>query len=117
MNTDEIAEILARYRFAFNSERDLQDGIARAFETAGLSFHREAPLSAEDTPDFLCDDVAVEVKVKGSVADVTRQLHRYAQHAEVSSIILVTTKAAHTRVARVMNNKPIHVHFLVGGAF
>jgi hypothetical protein len=117
MTTDEIVAALAPYRFTSYTERSLQDVIARALETAGIDFRREKPLSVEDRPDFLCEGVAVEIKIKGSLADVTRQLHRYAQHPSVTSLLLVTTKAAHTRIAREMNGKPVHVHFIVGGAF
>lgn len=114
---EQIISALATSRFTYMTERDLQDGIARALEAACLIFERERPLSPEDIPDFTCGVTAVEVKIKGSLADVTRQLHRYAQHEEVEEILLVTTRAAHTRTPRLLNGKPVHVHFLVSGAF
>lgn len=112
-----IANALASSRFTFSAERGLQDGIASVLGAAGVPFERERPLSPADVPDFTCGATAVEVKIKGSLAAVTRQLHRYAQHPEVEEILLVTTKAAHTRVARLINGKRVHVHFIVTGAF
>ena len=115
--TEKIFKALCSSSFSFSTERGLQDGIARALKAAGVPFAREAPLSAADVPDFMCGAVAVEVKIKGSLADVTRQLHRYAQHPEVEEIVLVTTRAAHTRASRRVNGKPVHVHFIVSSAF
>jgi hypothetical protein len=110
--TVHIIKALSAHSFGFTTERDLQDGIAGALAASGVPFEREAHLSASDVPDFMCGRVAVEVKIKGSLASVTRQLHRYAQHAEVDEILLVTTRAAHTRVARSIGGKAVSLFYI-----
>lgn len=113
-----ILAALARRRFTFKTEEDLYPLLAEVFEGAGLAYRKQAQLSPEDRIDFMLGTVGVEVKVKGGLAEVTRQLHRYAQHESVSGLVLVTSKARHTGVPSWLNNKPVAVHPLfVGGAF
>jgi hypothetical protein len=75
-------------------------------------FSREVKLSAAERIDFLmADGLGIEVKVKGSLSDVTRQLHRYAQITEIKSLLLVTTKARHLEAPRSLNGKTIDIYF------
>ena len=97
-------------RFRLSTEAEAQEDIERAllsvFNPAQVT--REARLSARDRPDFLISalppagagclsaegGVVVEVKHNGATAGATlRQLRRYAEHAEVGSIILATGRA------------------------
>lgn len=112
-----IRELLRPLRCSVVDEAALQDLIADSFTSEGVSFEREVRLSAHDRIDFLCDTVGIEVKVDGSVSDVTRQLHRYAQSERVAEIILVTTRSRHTAVPASFAGKPIRVLHLMGGAF
>jgi len=59
---------------------------------------REHVLTRADRIDFLLGRVGIEVKVKGSSADVTRQLWRYADSPQIDGLLLVTTKREHRRV-------------------
>lgn len=111
-----LAEVLGRHRFRFTSELQLQDAIARAFASERVVALREQALTLQDRPDFLVGDLAVEVKVGGSLSDALRQLHRYAQHEDVAGLLLVTSRLQHTDVPETMTGKPVRaVH--VGGAF
>ncbi|WP_439593911.1 hypothetical protein [Microbacterium sp.] len=84
---------------------------------------REYRLSKTDRVDFLIDmrgplawqsvSVAVEVKIGGSLVDVTRQLTRYADSTEVHELLLVTTKASHHRIPPLINGKPVVLCTLV----
>ena len=113
----QIREVLAGYRFRFASERDLQDGIARVLAGAGLAHRREAPLGEAGTIDFLVGDVGVEVKIKGALAQVTRQLHRYAEEPAVRELLLVTGSAQLDRLPRALCGKPLDVLHLLASAF
>jgi len=64
-----------------------------------------------DRIDFLVGDVAVEVKTKGSRAEVIRQLYRYASHSRVAWIVLATTRAQH-RMPEAIGAKPVSVAYL-----
>jgi len=110
---DAITETLTSMRCSFTAERGLQDGIERALLAAGIAATREAPLTKRDRVDFLAGDIAIEVKVDGSLADVTRQLHRYAACPEVSALVLVTTRGAHTRLPDTLGGKPVRVVHLL----
>ena len=110
-----LATILAAHRFRFTSEADLQAGIARVLEAHNISYRREASLSAQDRPDFLVDGVVIEVKTQGSTAELTRQIHRYAQHEGVSEILVATTRMQHRAIGvDAINGKPVRVLHLMG---
>ncbi len=74
----------------------------------------EYRLSARDRLDLFVEvtpstGIAVEVKVKGGLPDVTRQVLRYLEHDAVTGLLLVTTKSAHRAVEGVHMGKPVHV--------
>ncbi|WP_165069701.1 hypothetical protein [Marisediminicola senii] len=54
--------------------------------------------------------IGIEVKTKGSLAAVIRQLDRYANCPEIDELILVTTKALHSRVPEILGARRISVH-------
>ena len=114
---EEIRAVLAGYRFRFASERELQDGIARVLDSAGLSHRREATLNDAGTIDFLVGDVGVEVKIKGALAAVTRQLHRYAEQPLVRELLLVTGSGRLDRLPSSLCGKPLGVLHLLSSAF
>lgn len=98
-----VIEAIRRYRFRWNSERDLQDGIEVALKRGGFAYERERSLEMAGIVDFLvAGGVAVEVKVDGSPVDVLRQLIRYADRPEVRAVVLVT---AQRRLGRVVSGK------------
>jgi hypothetical protein len=117
---EEIRAVLAGYRFRFSSERELQDGIARVLDDAGFTHRREAPLGPlgrSGTIDFLVGDVGVEIKIKGALAQVTRQLHRYAEESAVRELLLVTGSARLDRLPSSLCGKPLGVLHLLSSAF
>ena len=77
----------------------------------------EVDLGPGDRIDFVLNGVVgVEVKVKGQVNDVLRQLMRYAGHARFDSLILVTTRI--TMAAQMPSEllgKPLYTLRLPGG--
>ena len=78
---EHLRTTLTKRRLPAATELALQDAIALAFTAAGIAFEREVHLSAEDRVDFMVEgNVGVEVKIAGGLSEVTRQLHRYAQH-------------------------------------
>jgi hypothetical protein len=110
-----LREVLGAYWYAHTSERDLQDGLAQVLALRGIRFDREVRLSPEDRPDFMVDGIAVEVKVDGSLSDVTRQLHRYTAHKPVRAVLLVTSLQRLANLPGSMNGKPVAVLALLGG--
>lgn len=89
----EVARMLRRTRVRVGSEALLQEDIAAALTRAELTFDREARLGPAERIDFLVGGVGIEAKVKCPKRSIFRQLERYAAHAQVSSLILVTNTA------------------------
>lgn len=108
----QISQVLVQRRFWWTRETDLQDGIAAVLNDCGVSFEREKRLTEGERTDFWSSPVAIEVKVKGSLSEVTRQLMRYADVEEVEAVVLVTTKMQHRRMPPTMRGKPLKVVYL-----
>lgn len=112
-----IIRAIERYRFMTSSEAELQDAIESVLERERFVFDREVRLSPRDRIDFMVEGgIGIEVKVAGSLAALTRQLHRYAQHEAVKGIIVVTTTARHCGIPRELNGKPVRLVSLLGVA-
>ncbi len=105
-----IASLLSRHQVVVPNEAELQRALGGMFAEVGWPFDREFRLSAKDRPDFMVDGrIAIEVKVDGSVADVARQLWRYAQHARVEQLVLITTRSAHKHLPSNISGKRLTV--------
>lgn len=111
----ELATLLSGYRFTFKDEAGLQESIAAALETSGCAVEREVRLDAHSRIDILVGRVGIEVKVKGSPTEVTRQLQRYAHSDLVDEIVLVTHRSAHGGfLPNEIGTKPVHVAWIGG---
>ena len=118
IDTQAMRTLLTRRRLPAATELVLQDAIAAAFTAEGVAFERELVLSPKDRIDFLCaEGVGVEVKIGGSLSDVTRQLHRYAQSDRIASLVLVSNRMRLLTIPRVLNGKRIDFIHLEGAAF
>jgi hypothetical protein len=127
MTSSELAVLLEGQRFRVGTEAALQDGIAAFLTRSGIHYQREYRFEkncrvqgdrlvrSKDIVDFLVDGIACEVKIHGGPSEVTRQLHRYAQHEVVTSLVLVTSRMQLCRVPRELNGKTVSVAALLGG--
>lgn len=112
-----LVDTILAYRFRYCGERDLQDGLARVFDAAGLEVDREVRLSPRERIDFLAGDIGLEVKVAGRPSALARQLMRYALDPRIAGLVLVTdrTQFAALRLPPMFNGKPLTVVALYGG--
>jgi hypothetical protein len=113
---DHLTSLLAKYRFNFTNEKELQAGMEKAFARLDEPFEREFRLSDEDIVDFYWPNkkVGLEAKIDHSLSDLTRQLFRYCQHESILGILVVTSKARLANLPEEMSNKPIRCHSLLG---
>lgn len=97
MDVLSVRRILSTYRYSFEDELELQNGIAAALAANDIPFEREYRLDKKDRPDFYCpgSGIVIEVKIQFSRTQVLRQLHRYTSHSEVRSVLLVTSRSCH----------------------
>jgi hypothetical protein len=116
---EKLREHLRSYRFAFNNELELQQGINLVLLASDfLTIQREVRHGERDRYDFVVDgDLIIEVKVNGSRSDMLRQLSRYAEDENVAGILLITTRAAHRDLPDSFNSKPLCLHFLMDNSF
>ena len=114
MTSPDLITTLARLRFRFATEKDLQDGFEKVFRENGIPFQREFPISERDRLDFLVDGIALEVKIKGSLPDLVRQIARYARHDDTREILVVGTPRWIPRVPETIEGKPVYGLRLVG---
>ncbi len=109
----QVVDLLGVYRFSYQHERDLQDGVEEVLAGAGLDFRREHRFTQQDVVDFLVGDVALECKVAGGLNEVLRQLRRYAEQQDVAAVVLLTSRAHH-RPPATLAGKPVLVVHLGG---
>lgn len=111
MTAEKVAAVLRAFKFHYAREKELQDGIALAFEKSGVPFEREVKIGTEgEIIDFLVSGaIGVEVKIKGSPSAVARQLLGYARCLEIREIILLTGRARLGRLPPIISGKPLHV--------
>lgn len=109
---DAVQSALRRFRFTWADEDDLQSAIESALIISEIDFKREHDLGEAGRVDFFLDGVALEVKTHGSRFAVLRQLHRYAEHDDVTAVLLVTPSMK-LDAPPTLNGKPCGVCRLV----
>lgn len=104
----EVACAIECWNYNCSNEAELQEALLRALYEAGHDFEREHRLSERDRPDFLVAGcLVIEVKVGGSVADLLRQLQRYASHDVVQGLLVVTTRSSLSNLPAELQRKPV----------
>lgn len=93
----------------------MQREVAAALDAAGLSFREQVQLTPQDRPDFMVGSSAVELKIDGALVALIRQLHRYAQHQDVASIVVVSSKLRLADLPPTINNKPVAAVWVARG--
>lgn len=115
---DEIVAIVKQCSFRWSSEYDIHRGLLQWLQKNQQhlpSFRSEVSLSKRDRLDVLLDDgTAIEIKVDGSKTEVLRQLHRYAEHEEVTGLVLLTTRMTHTLLPPTVLDKRLAVVTIIG---
>ncbi|MFP7833110.1 hypothetical protein [Marisediminicola sp. LYQ134] len=101
----------------YTTEDDLQAAVNTAV-VASYRVAREVRLSDGKSridlmvTGILLPNVGIEVKIDGSLSSVIRQLDRYAACDEIGELILVTTRAKHHHVPRIIGARRIPVHLV-----
>lgn len=123
----QLAFLLGGFRYRFVSEVELQDGIAKVLHGANLNFERELTLprvegvrmvaGVNDRPDFIVDGIAVEVKIKGGLSALLRQMSRYADHPSIRGVLAIGTPRWLDGVPSSLSGKPVHGLRLISSLF
>lgn len=111
---ESIVRALRNHRLGMSTELQFQQSVESVLQALGVEHQREKVLDAANRPDFLtASGIAIELKIDGSRNGVLRQLLRYSESANVSSVILVTTRSKHLKMPQVIGGKPLYVHHAV----
>ncbi len=94
IETDAVVLALRKRRFNYSGEKELQEGVEQVLSEEAIPFEREKILpDGAGTIDFLVDGrIGIEIKIKGSPSEVTRQLLRYCECVQVGELVLVTAR-------------------------
>jgi len=110
MTLDEIVRMLqaSAEQHRYTNEKELQDSIGKQLTESGVPYEREAWLGEQDRIDFLLEGTCgIEVKTKGSLTEVMRQLHRYSCSPRLKSLVLLTDKRKLLILPPNMSGKPL----------
>lgn len=109
----ETKETIHKYSFRFSNERELQEGLSQVL---GPGWAREHRLSDDDRADFFHEEsgVVIEAKIDHGLTPLTRQIHRYLQHKEVTGVLVVTSKMSLGRMPPTISGKPVSIATLIG---
>lgn len=115
MRSPDLISILSPLRFRYATEKDLQDGLEAVFREKAVPFQREVEISRRDRLDFLVDGgIVLEVKIKGSLPELVRQIARYARHEDIREILVIGTPHWIPRVPAAIEGKPVYGLRLTG---
>jgi len=110
-----ICALLSRYKFNYQNERLLQDGIESIFKDKKIQYKRELHINRKDRPDFIVTGgIAIEVKIKGSQSQFLRQASRYLLDENITGLIIIGTPYWISSVPTGLHNKPISKVRLLG---
>jgi hypothetical protein len=100
--------LLSRVSAQCNSERELQDRVAKVLTEAGIKHHREFMLPGVGRLDFYVYElgIAIETKTKDGRAKVLRQIKAYADEADVRGVIVMSRQPL--AIPATLSGKPIY---------
>lgn len=101
-----IDKLLSGWNFDLYKEKDVQKQI---FEILSEEFDitAEFRLSPKNICDFMIEnEIAVEVKVKGSKTGIYRQLKRYCEFDKVKCLLFITSRSM--GLPPDINGKPVY---------
>lgn len=103
----DLARALEGYRFRAADEQMLQAGVERVLRAAGFDVRAEVKLSDASRIDFMVGAVGIEVKPHGSLAALTAQLFRYAEHDAVAELLVLVTSNRLGNLPATILGKPV----------
>lgn len=106
---ERVVTALSGARFLCADEEELQRAVAKVLDDAAIPYQREVRLSARDRVDFMVDGIAIELKVKTGAKELLRQVLRYAEHAQVESVLVGSTSHRALDLPFTANGKVLRV--------
>lgn len=112
MTSDELLALLEELPLTTRTEAEMQSELEKELENRHVFYEREVRLTTRDRIDFLIGSIGVELKTKGSVPEIVRQLRRYADSARVTELVLYTSDPKLCTMPTVLGGKRVSVAFV-----
>lgn len=91
-----VEPIIANQAYSYREEADLHWTLGGVLQDAGVPLRHEARLTKGGRIDFLSRRIGIEIKVRGSVGEVQRQLQCYGRnYRQLDAMLLLTTCRDH----------------------
>lgn len=105
--TPEALTLLLRGQlYPTSTEAAMQYAVEHRLQGFDIPFEREVRMGVKSRIDFMVQGgIGIEVKTRCPRRQIHRQLWRYATHADVTALILVT--GTFTGLPETMNEKPV----------
>ncbi|MBM2322227.1 MULTISPECIES: hypothetical protein [Marivita] len=109
MSVEPVIKVLMGWQYDLSTEAAMHRGLAHAFTLAGIAHRQEVSLTEHDRIDFYLPDqkIGIEVKLSCAARQIYRQIERYTESDEITSIILLTNTAV--GLPTHINGKPVYV--------
>lgn len=113
-----VVRCFANLAVVVRDETELQVAVARTLVKHGVPFVEQAqvhgPLGESlGRIDFMCGRVGLELKTKGGLSPLLRQLDRYASSPQIIALVMITTRRMLARLPAQLRSKPV-VSVVVG---
>jgi len=95
---EEVIAAIQGFRIPNDTEAAMQKTIQQILSLARISHAREVVLNTEDRIDFMVGTIGIECKIAGTFSSVAEQVGRYLQNSSVEGLVLVTSRASHSRI-------------------
>lgn len=92
-----LAATLGGRRYRYKDEATLHEALSAVLDDALIEHEHEVRIEGGRI-DFVVGKVGIEVKVKGSVEVLRRQLEGYSAERKLNELLVVTTRPAHRAV-------------------
>jgi len=95
-------------RYRYRDEATLHEALSAVLDEAKVTHEHEVRITGGRI-DFVVGRVGIEVKVKGSVEVLRRQLEGYSADRDINELLVVTTRPAHRAVPDRVGDKRVRV--------
>lgn len=100
-----VVTALRGKRLPMHDEKACQEAIAKVLREERFQFTREAKVTGGIIDFKVAMETGIEVKLKGSIADIRRQVNKYAADPALTGIVLVTARPV--GLTDLMRGKPV----------
>ena len=103
-----IVTILRGQPYPVSTEAAMQDAVECRLQDFDVPYEREVRMGPNSRIDFMVvGGIGIEVKTRCPRRQIHRQLTRYAEHPDVTALILVT--GTFTGLPETLNGKPVYM--------